>query len=112
PFPTRPSSDLLTSAVTGMAIDHVAAVARFAGPQLIFSQISGQTPGGGSVAGSGTVTFAGGRTALNLSFNATDSLLLNRDDVAARDRKSTRLNSDGQTGTISGELRLNRGQSQ
>ncbi len=37
--------------------------ARFSGPQLIFSQIAGQTTGGGTVAGSGSVTFSGGKTA-------------------------------------------------
>ena len=38
----------LESSVTGMVIDHVAAEAHFSGPQLIFSQIAGQTSGGGS----------------------------------------------------------------
>jgi translocation and assembly module TamB len=108
----RTESARLESAVTGMVIDHVAAQARFAGPQLIFSQISGQTTGGGSIAGSGSVTFSGGRTALNLSFNATQALLLNRDDVAARVTGPLQIRSDGQSGTISGDLRLNRGQFQ
>jgi translocation and assembly module TamB len=102
----------LDSAVTGMAISQVAAQARFSGPQLIFSRISGQTSGGGTVAGTGTVTFAGGRTALNLSFNANQALLLNRDDVAARVTGPLQIRSDGQGGTISGALRLNRGRFQ
>jgi translocation and assembly module TamB len=102
----------LESAVTGMTLDHVVAQARFAGPQLIFSQISAQAPGGGTVNGSGSVTFSGGRTALNLSFNATDALLLNRDDVGARVTGPLQIRSDGQTGTISGELRLTRGKFQ
>jgi translocation and assembly module TamB len=102
----------LESAVTGMTLDHVVAQARFAGPQLIFSQISAQAPGGGTVNGSGSVTFAGGRTALNLSFNATDALLLNRDDVGARVTGPLQIRSDGQTGTISGVLKLNRGKFQ
>jgi len=98
--------------VTGMVIDHVASQARFSGPQLIFSQISGSTPGGGSVAGNGTVTFSGGRTALNLSFNATQALLLNRDDVAARVTGPVQIRSNGQGGTISGDLKLNKGRFQ
>jgi translocation and assembly module TamB len=102
----------LESAVTGMVLDQVASQARFSGPQLIFDQISGRSSGGGSVTGNGTVTFAGGRTALNLSFNASQALLLNRDDVAARVTGPVRIRSDGQTGTISGDLRLNKGRFQ
>lgn len=108
----RTQNARLESAVTGMALDHVVTQALFSGPQLIFSQISAQAPGGGSVTGSGSVTFSGGRTALNLSFNATDALLLNRDDVGARVTGPLQIRSDGKTGTISGELRLNRGKFQ
>jgi translocation and assembly module TamB len=102
----------LESQVTGMVIDHVASEARFSGPQLIFSQISGQTPGGGSVSGNGMVTFSGGKVLLNLSFNATQALLLNRDDVAARVTGPLKLKSDATGGIISGDLRLNKGRFQ
>ena len=102
----------LESAVTGMAIDHVAAQARFSGPQLVFSQMSGQTSGGGTVSGTGTATFSGGRTALNLSFNANQALLLNRDDIAARVTGPLQIKSDGQGGTISGNLHLDKGRFQ
>jgi translocation and assembly module TamB len=108
----RTDNARLESAVTGMALDHVVARAQFSGPQLIFSQISAQAPGGGSVNGSGSVTFSEGRTALNLSFNATDALLLNRDDVGARVTGPLQIRSDGRVGTISGDLKLNRGKFQ
>jgi translocation and assembly module TamB len=108
----RTQNGRLESQVTGMVITNVTSVARFVGPQLIFSQISGSTPGGGSVAGNGTVTFSGGRTALNLSFNATQALLLNRDDVAARVTGPVQIRSNGQGGTISGDLKLNKGRFQ
>jgi translocation and assembly module TamB len=61
------------------------------------------------VAGNGSVTFSGGKTLLNLSFDATQALLLNRDDVAARVTGPLQIRSDGESGTISGNLRLNRG---
>ena len=99
----------MESAVTGMAIDHLAADARFSGPQLVFSQISGQTSGGGTISGNGSVTFSEGRTALNLSFNANQALLLNRDDIAARVTGPLQIRSDGRNGTISGNFRLNKG---
>jgi translocation and assembly module TamB len=67
-----------------MVVDQLSSEARFSGPQLIFSQISGKTSGGGSLSGNGNVTFSGGKTLLNLSFNANQALLLNRDDIAAR----------------------------
>jgi translocation and assembly module TamB len=108
----RTQNARLESSVTGMVIEQVATQARFSGPQLIFSQITGATPGGGSVSGSGSVTFSGGRTALNLSFNANQALLLNRDDVAARVTGPMQIRSDGQGGTISGDLKLNKGRFQ
>jgi len=108
----RTQNARLESAVTGMVITNVASQARFSGPQLIFSQINGNTAGNGSVAGNGTVTFSEGRTALNLSFNATQALLLNRDDVAARVTGPLKIRSEGQGGTISGNLHLDKGRFQ
>ena len=80
----RTQNARLESPVTGMVIQQLAAQARFSGPQLIFSQITGTTAGGGSISGQRQRDLLGGRTALNLSFNADQALLLNRDDVAAR----------------------------
>jgi len=108
----RTQNGRLESQVTGMVIDHVSSQARFSGPQLIFSQISGNTANGGSVTGNGSVTFSGGKTLLNLAFNANQALLLNRDDVAARVTGPLQLKSDANGGTISGDLRLNKGRFQ
>jgi translocation and assembly module TamB len=108
----RTQNGRLESQVTGMVIDHVTTQARFSGPQLIFSQIAGQTPGGGTVSGSGNITFSGGKTLMNLAFNASQALLLNRDDVAARVTGPLQLKSDARGGTISGDLRLNKGRFQ
>ncbi|MFL6786613.1 MAG: translocation/assembly module TamB domain-containing protein, partial [Sphingomicrobium sp.] len=102
----------IESQVTGMVIDHVVSQASFSGPQLIFSQITGQTTGGGTVSGNGNVTFAGGKALMNLSFSASQALLLNRDDVAARVTGPIQLRSDARGGIISGDLRLNKGRFQ
>ncbi len=102
----------LESQVTGMVIDKLSADAHFSGPQLIFSKIAGSTSGGGAVSGSGSVTFAGGNALLDLSFNASQALLLNRDDVAARVTGPLKLQSTASGGTISGELHLNKGRFQ
>jgi translocation and assembly module TamB len=108
----RTQNGRLESQVTGMVITDVTSQANFSGPQLIFSQIGGATPGGGSISGNGTVTFQEGRTALNLNFNASQALLLNRDDVTARVTGPAQIRSDGQGGTISGDFKLNKGRFQ
>ena len=108
----RTQNARLESAVTGMVIDKIASDARFSGSKLIFSRISGNTSGGGSISGSGSVTFAGGQALLDLSFNAQQALLLNRDDIAARVTGSLKIHSDANGGLISGNLKLNKGRFQ
>ncbi|HEX3423517.1 MAG TPA: translocation/assembly module TamB domain-containing protein [Sphingomicrobium sp.] len=108
----RTENARLESQVTGMVIDHVAADAQFSGPQLIFNKITGNSSGGGSISGNGSVTFSGGSALLDLTFNASQALLLNRDDVAARVTGPLRLRSDSAGGTISGNLKLNKGRFQ
>jgi len=105
----RADNARLESPVTGTVIDHLIAQGRFAGPKLVFSRLSGQTSGSGAIEGSGSVTFAQGRTLLDVSFNASDALLLNRDDVAARVTGPLQVRSNGAGGTISGKLHLNGG---
>ena len=108
----RTQNARLESAVTGMVIDQLASQARFSGPQLIFTQLTGRTTGGGTINGRGSVTFSDGQTALDLNFTADQALLLDRDDIAARVTGPLAIRSNGQTGTISGDLALNRGRFQ
>ncbi len=102
----------LESQVTGMVVDNIAADAHFSGPQLIFSQITGQTAGGGTISGNGSVTFSGTNALVDLGFDAQQALLLNRDDVAARVTGPLRIRSEAGGGTISGNLKLNKGRFQ
>ena len=102
----------LESQVTGMVIDHLAAQAHFTGPQLVFSQIAGQTTGGGTVIGQRLDHLLRRQDADEPAFNASQALLLNRDDVAARVTGPLQLKSDGNGGTISGDLKLNKGRFQ
>lgn len=100
----------LESSVTGTVITNLVAQGRFQGPRLVFSRIGGQTPGGGSIEGSGNVTFSEGKTLLDLAFNASEAQILNRDDVAARVTGPMRVRSSASGGgTISGNLHLNSG---
>ncbi len=100
----------LESPITGTVIDHLVAQGRFQGSQFLFSNLSGKTPGGGSVSGSGTIAFSQAQTRLDLSFNATQARLLNRDDVSATVTGPLKVRSGGSGGgTISGDLHLDSG---
>ena len=100
----------LESSVTGTVITNLVAQGRFEGPRLVFSRLGGQTPGGGSLEGSGNVTFSEGKTLLDLAFNASQAQLLNRDDVAAKVTGPLQVRSNASGGgTISGKLHLNSG---
>ncbi len=99
----------LESPVTGTVVDRIQAQGRFAGPRLVLSQLSGSTPGGGSISGSGTIDFTGGKAGLDLSFSANEARLLDRDDIAATVTGPLAIKSAGSGGTISGNLRLNSG---
>jgi translocation and assembly module TamB len=100
----------LESPVTGTVITNLAANGRFQGSKFLFTSLSGQTPGGGSIEGSGSITFSEAHTLLDLSFNTAQAQLLNRDDVAARVTGPLQVRSSANGGgTISGKLRLNSG---
>jgi translocation and assembly module TamB len=105
----RSQNARLESAVTGTVIENLVADGQFNGSRLIFSRLGGKTTGGGAVEGSGSVDFSGGLPALDLTFNAQNALLLNRDDLAARVTGPLKIRSDGNGGTISGDLKLNQG---
>jgi translocation and assembly module TamB len=99
----------IESAVTGMVVERINASGRFSGPRLVLSGITGTTPGGGSVSGSGVVDFSGGRAGLDLKFDASRARLLDRDDIAATVTGPIAIKSSGEGGTISGKLRLDSG---
>lgn len=108
----RTANARLESPVTGTLIQQLQADGRFNGSRLVFTRLAGVTSGNGAIDGSGSVDFSGGVAALDLSFNAQNALLLNRDDLAARVTGPLKIKSDGRTGTISGELTLNGGRYQ
>ena len=99
----------LESAVTGTVVERIVANGRFNGSRLVFSGISGSTPGGGSLSGNGIVDFSGGKTGLDLKFEAARARLLARDDIAATVTGPFSVRSNGDGGTISGKFRLNSG---
>lgn len=105
----RTAGARIESAVTGMVVQNVAASGRFGGSRLVLDRIAGVTPTGGTVAGSGSVDFSGGRPALDLKFNLVRAQLLDRDDIAATVTGPLAIHSSGRGGRISGDLKLDKG---
>lgn len=105
----RANNARIESAVTGMVVQNLSANGRFGGSRLVLDRIAGQTPGGGTIAGSGNVNFSGGSPAFDLQFNVANAQLLNRDDLAATVTGPIAIRSGGRGGRISGQLVLNRG---
>ena len=99
----------IESAVTGMVVQNLHASGRFGGSRLVLDQIGGATPAGGTVAGSGSVNFSGGKPQLDLKFNVVKAQLLDRDDIAATVTGPLAIRSDGRGGRISGQLKLEKG---
>jgi translocation and assembly module TamB len=106
----RTAGARLESAITGMVISDLQSVGRFGGSQLRIMQFSGRTEGGGTVSGSGALDFAGAR-GVGMSFDVrTESArLLDRDDIQASVSGDLTVRSDGEGGSIAGDVRVTQG---
>ena len=99
----------INSPVTGMRLRSVKARGRFSGAQLVISSFSAAAQNGGSVNGTGQFTFNGiAGVGMDLSLQADNAALLERDDIAATVTGPITLKSDGVGGTIGGDLVLNK----
>ena len=96
----------IESPVSGTVVENLSGRGRFSGSRLTLSDISGTTPGGGSVTGSGALNFAGGSIGIEMDFQATRARLLDRDDISATVSGPLRIRSSGNGGTISGDVEL------
>lgn len=95
---------------TGTVVTNVNAVGRFDGSRLQLRNVTGATEGGGTVAGEGDFDLAAANGfGMDLRLRATNALLIERDDLTASVTGPVRLLSDGNGGTISGNLVLNSG---
>ncbi|MGZ8310637.1 MAG: translocation/assembly module TamB domain-containing protein [Allosphingosinicella sp.] len=103
----------LESAVTGMVIENLQSTGRFGGSRLQIQQFRGTTPGGGTVTGSGMLDFATARgVGMSFDVHAENARLLERDDIGTVVTGDLAIRSDGEGGTISGDLRVNEGRFQ
>ncbi|RST32276.1 translocation/assembly module TamB [Sphingomonas ginkgonis] len=105
----RATGARLESAVTGLVVTDLQAHGSFAGSRLVFDQLGGATPGGGSISGRGKIDFSGGSPSLDLAFNAANARMIDRDDIAAQVTGPLTIRSNGGGGRIGGDFKLNRG---
>lgn len=104
------SDDLrVQSALSGTDLRAVKARGSFDGSRLRLSSFRGSTKGGGGVVGAGTVDLSNLGTrgpGIDLRIAASNALLIDRDDMAARLSGPLRIVSDGVGGTIAGRVTL------
>lgn len=99
----------LQSALTGTSVSGMAARGSFAGSRLVLTSLSGQTAGGGSIAGSGSFDFTGigeRGPAIDLRLAARRARLLARDDMGAVVTGPLAIRSDGAGGVVAGRLAI------
>lgn len=108
------ASDDLTvqSGLTGTRITNVNARGRFAGSRLELVRFAGQTPGGGTISGSGTIDLAGMGAArgpsLDLRAAVKQARLLDANGLEATITGPLRIVSNGLGGTIAGRVKIDR----
>ena len=109
----RTAGARLESAVTGMVIDNLESVGQFGGSELRITSFRGRTEGGGTISGSGTLDFSVARgVGMRLDLNADNARLLDRDDIQAAVTGPLAIRSDGDGGTISGNVTMTQGRFQ
>ncbi len=103
----RTANARLESAVTGMVIEGLESAGVFDGSRLVIRQFRGRTERGGQVSGSGSFDLAAARGfPMDVRVRAENAQLLNRDDIRAQVTGDLAIRSDGDGGSISGDVRL------
>ncbi|GGB73244.1 translocation/assembly module TamB domain-containing protein [Blastomonas aquatica] len=105
----------LESALSGTIITDIASRGQFNGSRLTFSSFSGKAGPNGTLSGSGYVDYGGlfaspsQGVAVELRATARNALLVNRDDFGATVTGPLTISSNGTSGTLGGDVVLNRG---
>jgi translocation and assembly module TamB len=106
----RTNGARIESAVSGTVLRNVVASGRFGGSRLVLDSFSGQDSGSGRVSGSGSFDLsAANGFGIDLQVEAQNARLIARDDIAATVSGPLRFRSDGNGGTISGDVRVDSG---
>ncbi|WP_156679665.1 translocation/assembly module TamB domain-containing protein [Sphingomonas profundi] len=103
----RTSGARLESAVTGTVITGLQASGRFDGSRLVIDRYAGATPKGGTVSGRAAFDLAAARGfGMDVTIDAKEAVLLDRDDIGATVTGPLTIRSDGAGGTIAGDVTL------
>ncbi len=103
------SAARLESTTTGTVIDKIQARGRFDGSRLLIDQFVGATKDNGSLTGHAAFDFAGAKgLGMDIALNAQHAALLARDDIGATVTGPLTITSNGQGGTIAGDVKLDR----
>nr|WP_052134249.1 translocation/assembly module TamB domain-containing protein [Sphingomonas sp. 37zxx] len=104
----RSENARIESSVTGTVLTNVQTRGRFNGSRLVIDQFQARDGRQGSVSGSGSFDLASARGfGIDLNITAQNALLINRDDIGASVTGPITIRSDGQGGTIGGDVVLN-----
>lgn len=104
----RTASARVESAAAGMVLTAVNASGRFNGSRLVLDSFSANAGKGGRLTGTGTISFASGAPGIDMSVQADSAQLIARDDLGATVTGPLRIQSDGNGGLISGQVRVER----
>ncbi len=104
----RTASARVESAAAGMVLTGVAANGRFNGSRLVLDSFSANAGKGGRLTGTGSISFASGAPGIDLNLQAASATLIARDDLGATVTGPLRIQSEGNGGVISGNVRVER----
>ena len=105
----RTANARLESPVTGTILTGLQANGRFNGSRLVLDAFSAVAGKGGSVTGRGSFNLASATGfGIDLTIDAKNAVLLNRDDLDATVTGPITIRTDGQGGVIGGDVRLDR----
>ena len=103
----RTTGARIESAITGTVLTNVQATGRFGGSRLVIDRFAADAGKGGRVTGSGGFDFGAAHgIGIDLTLQADDAVLINRDDIGATVTGPLHFASDGSGGVISGDVRL------
>jgi translocation and assembly module TamB len=99
----------LESSTSGTVLTNLDATGRFGGSRLVIDRMTATAGQGGSVTGTGIFDFGTRQgVGMDLTVNAQNAVLLNRDDIGATVTGPLRITSSGYGGLIAGEVTLDR----
>ncbi|MEG3156089.1 OPT family oligopeptide transporter, partial [Sphingomonas sp. RB1R13] len=91
----------IESATTGTVLTDVQATGRFGGSRLVIDRFAAQAGKDGRVSGTGQFDFAAAKgVGLDLALNASNAVMIARDDIGATVTGPLTFHSDGAGGTI------------